>query len=110
MGYLLTYSVPYEGDCNKEFENLDAVALWLDQNKSSYNFDLDNVDVIEIKRGVDVYQLMRNLDETRNELARAGFPPEVVKAGEEARAAGLFQGDPSAGLSDAEPVKDKAGE
>lgn len=111
MGYLLTYSVPYEGDHNQEFDNLDALALWLDQNKSSYNFDLDNVDVIEIKQGVDVYQLMRNFDQ-KKELAQAGFPPEVLKAADEAHAAGLFETDPPTDLPEQimAQAKDKLGE
>lgn len=111
MSFRLTYAVQYEGDVNKDFDTLDEVAAWIEQNPSAYDFDIGNVDVIEIKGGVDVFALMEK-HRAQKELAQAGFPPEVLKASDEARAAGLFQVEPPADLPEQiiKQVKDKLGE
>ena len=56
--FLVSYSANYEGDRIEKFSTLEEVREWLSKHRSSYDFDLDNVDVIEIARHIDVYNLM----------------------------------------------------
>lgn len=58
--YLLIYSVPYEGDRVLSLSSLDEVKEWLSKNQSSYEFDLDNVEVVKVESSVNLYDLMKD--------------------------------------------------
>ena len=58
--YLLYYSVPYEGHSVYEFSSLAEVKDWLQKHRSSYDYDLDNVDVVKVESSVNVYDLMKD--------------------------------------------------
>ena len=58
--YQLTYSIPYEGSSSISFGSLQEVRAWINKNKSTYYFDLDNLEIIQIFKVIDVYELMGN--------------------------------------------------
>ncbi|MCB1466570.1 MAG: hypothetical protein KDK08_05360 [Rhizobiaceae bacterium] len=46
--YRLTYAVPYEGENSLDFDSLEQAAKWIESNRSTYDFDLDNITLIEV--------------------------------------------------------------
>lgn len=56
--FQVAYSVPFEGKTILDFSTLDEAKTWLLDNKRNYD-SLDNVDVYEVKKYVDVFELMK---------------------------------------------------
>jgi hypothetical protein len=50
MKYLLVVQVPYEMGYSDEFETIDGVKKWLKKNKSSYEDNLNFVEVYKISK------------------------------------------------------------
>lgn len=59
MAYRLSYCIAYEGETSYEFETLDDIKDWINKHKSSY-YSYDDLNIIEISRYIDVYELMLN--------------------------------------------------
>lgn len=61
-GYTISYDIPYEGLQEVQVCTLDEAKTWLRDNRSSYDFSLDNVRVRPNVPEIDVYELMAGRD------------------------------------------------
>lgn len=57
--YTIIYSVPYEGETSVDLSTLEDVKTWIHNNQRSFDWNYDNLTVFEIKREVNVYELMK---------------------------------------------------
>jgi hypothetical protein len=57
MTFRLTRSIPYEGDYSRDYETLEEVKEEILREKY---VSLDDMDIIEYTRSIDVYDLMRD--------------------------------------------------
>ncbi len=62
MSFQVQYDIPYEGTFVKDVASLEEAKDWLMSHVSDFNFNWDSVSVVELKRDINVYELIAKKD------------------------------------------------
>lgn len=59
MRIVVSISIPYEGPLEEYFKTVEQARQYIQNlSPSGYNWSLDNVNIYEISREIDVYELL----------------------------------------------------